>query len=178
MNWKNCKLEFLVFMMDLERSISHSMPMSAQSVRISCFCYKWPFRVHILTMAWGLDADMKGWEQLMGVSTSAYWYCFYCKTRGLHSGGNGVRGHVYCPFTKPPDHCPEDETPNTAPTGTSGPQPHKHTWLQNNSLFVDVNPGNLDLQTDAGFRKDAWQAFNNPHLPQPSNRVSQLPIWC
>ena len=112
----------------------------------------------------------------MGVSTSAYWYCFYCKIRGLHSGGNGARrGQVYCPFTKPPDE-QLNEGLETAPAETT--QPYKRTRRQNNALFVNVDPRNLDLRTDAGFRKDAWQVFNNLHSSQPLNGVSRLPIWC
>ena len=113
----------------------------------------------------------------MGISTSSYWYCFYCKTRGLHSGH-----HVYCPFTKPLDNHAslqgQQETIDGRSQAAPSTQPYRRARSNNNSLFVNVNPANLDLRTDKGFREDAWQAFNNPHLPQPSNGVLRLPIWC
>ena len=126
----------------------------------------------------GLDlgADTKGREQLMGISTSSYFYCFYCKIGGLHSGGNGSRGHVYCPFTKPPEN--GHESAKCEPSPKTQPQKRHGARLNNNSLFINADPGNLDLRTDKGFREDAWRAFNNPHPPQQSNGVSRLPIWC
>ena len=116
----------------------------------------------------------------MGISTSSYWYCFYCKIRGLHSGGSGARpgGHVYCPFTRPTKRSDEEDDLDYDTALPPPTQPYKRTRVQNNDLFTDVDPGNLELRTDSGFRKDAWQAFNNPLLPQPTNGVSRLPIWC
>ena len=100
----------------------------------------------------------------MGISTNSYSYCFYCKARGLHSGGS--HGHVYCPFTRP----------------TAGPQ-HPHSQgpaaarRHNNDLFHDLDPANLDLRTDEEFRRDAWAAFTSDP-PQAVGGVSRLPIWC
>ena len=117
----------------------------------------------------------------MGVSTSAYWYCFYCKIRGLYSGSMGSRGHVYCPFTRPtngtsrrPAACQGTANPSGV---NSKRNPNQRVQYDNNSLFVNVDPGNLELRTDLGFRADAWQAFNS-HPPKPSHGVSRLPIWC
>ena len=110
-----------------------------------------------------IGADTKGREQLMGISTNSYVYCFHCKARGLHSGGS--HGHVYCPFTRPL---------------VNPLQPHSHgpaaARIRNNELFTDLDPAALDLRTDKEFRHDAWAAFtSNP--PQSVNGVSRLPIW-
>ena len=100
----------------------------------------------------------------MGISTNSYSYCFYCKARGLHSGG--AHGHIYCPFTRPASAIPQ--------LNSHGPAAARR---HNNDLFQNLDPAGLDLRTDAEFRQDAWSAFmSNP--PQAVNGISRLPIWC
>ena len=101
----------------------------------------------------------------MGISTSWYSYCFYCKARGLHSGG--LHGHVYCPFTRP----------STDPTTQACSQGPRAVRTRNNQLFKNLDPAKLDLRTDEEFLQDAWRAFSGD-LPQAANGVSRLPIWC
>ena len=91
--------------------------------------------------------------------------------------------HVYCPFTNPSDNqtglevqAAQHETMERSQAAT-GTQHYRHTRSNNHSLFVNVYPANLDLRTHRGFREDASEAFNSPHLPQPLNGVSRLPIW-
>ena len=100
----------------------------------------------------------------MGISTNAYAYCFYCKARGLHSGGS--HGQVYCPFTRPSSN--PQQPYSQGPTAT-----RRH----NNELFQDLDPANLHLRTDDEFRRDAWMAFTSDP-PQAVNGVSRLSIWC